>query len=351
MRSLLRLLAPILVLLLGVSAAAAPGLWVVRPETTDRQGGEIAIFGTIHALPKDRVWLTPAIEQRLRRADRLVLETVIPDDPRVLGGIVARLGLRPGLKPLAQRLPPAAAARLAPALARAGLPPGALDQMESWLAAITISETALAAIGIDPKQGVEPQLTARAKRWRVAVEGLETPEEQLGFLDGLSEADQVAMLEATLAESDDLRRETDGLIATWQAGDVDRIAKEFAQEARATPGLAQVLLTNRNRRWADEVGAMLRRPGRVFLAVGAAHLGGPDGLLAILRNRGFAVEAIDTDAAVADKPPARGKARAGKGKASNGKASKGKAKGSKAKGSQTKAKASKGSKPAKKKRR
>lgn len=338
MRLLLALAALLSALLPGAPALAAPGLWVVRQDKT-----EVAIFGTVHALPKGRPWLTPVIEDRLRRADRLVLETVLPDDPLAVARLAMRLGMRPGLKPLAQRLSPEAARRLTPALAAAGLPPAALDGMESWLAAITISEAALSAIGIDPKQGVEPQLTAGAKRWRVAVEGLETPEEQLGFLDGLAEADQVAMVEATLAESGDIRRETEQLIGAWAAGDVDRIAADFAQEARATPGLAQVLLTNRNRRWADEVGAMLRRPGRVFLAVGAAHLGGPDGLLAILRNRGFAVEAVDTDAAVVREAPARGKA--GKAaKAKDGKTRAGKAKAGKAKAGKAKASAGKGSK-------
>lgn len=289
-----------------VPAAAAPGLWVAKDGKA-----EVTIFGTIHALPRGNGWLSPAFARRFDRADRLVLETIIPDDPMALAPVVSRLGMRAGLPPIRQRVSPAAYARLAPILATTGLPVAALDNMESWLAAITVSEASLAAVGIDPKQGVEPALLARARRLNKPVTGLETPTEQLGFLDGLPEADQAAMLEAVLADTADVRAETQRLIGLWQDAEVETIAADFSNEAKATPTLQRVLLSERNRRWADEVVAMLRRPGRVFLAVGAAHLGGRDGLLTILANRGLTVEAVDMAAERAAAPPAR-KAKAGK---------------------------------------
>ncbi len=279
----------------AVPAIASPGLWVVRDGKA-----EVAIFGTIHALPRGNGWLAPTLARRFDRADRLVLETIIPDDPMALAPVISRMGTRTGLPPIRQRVSPAAFARLGPVLSGSGLPPAALDSMESWLAAITISEASLAAVGIDPRQGVEPILLARARRQGKPVTGLETPTEQLGFLDSLPDADQAAMLEATLGDTADVRGETQRLIGRWQDGDVDIIAADFAREAKATPTLQRVLISERNRRWADEVVAMLRRPGRVFLAVGAAHLGGRDGLLTILRNRGLAVEAVD----LAEAPPA-----------------------------------------------
>ncbi len=337
------LLLAALLLAHAVPAAAAPGLWVVK------QGkAEVTIFGTIHALPRGNGWLSPAFARRFDRADRLVLETIIPDDPMALAPVVSRLGMRAGLPPIRQRVSPAAYARLAPILANSGLPVAALDNMESWLAAITVSEASLAAVGIDPKQGVEPALLARARRLNKPVAGLETPTEQLGFLDGLPEADQTAMLEAVLADTADVRTETQRLIALWQDAEVETIAADFAREAAATPTLRRVLLSERNRRWADEVVAMLRRPGRVFLAVGAAHLGGRDGLLTILTNRGLEVEAVDMAAERAATPaprkakagkPVKGKKgeKAGKGKGKKAKAEK-PAKGKKAKATAKKAK-------------
>ncbi len=279
--AMLRLLALALFFLAG-PALAAPGVWQVS-----RGGAELTIYGSIHALPKGMAPLPANAAARFDAADDLIIETVIPDDPMALAPTVARLGARPGLKPLAQRVSPAAAARLVPMLSGSGLPVTALDGLTSWLAAITLSEVTLASVGIDPKQGVEPALMARARAAQKPIVGIETPEQQLGFLAALPEADQNAMLEAVLSDSADIKTETDKLLALWQAADIDTIAADFNKEAKATPTLQRVLLTDRNRRWADWLEGVMARPGKHFLAVGTAHLGGPEGLLALLAARGL----------------------------------------------------------------
>ena len=283
----------LLALLLASPVAAAPGMWLVRDGDT-----EIALFGTVHALPKGEAWMTPALKARFDAADTLVLETVIPDDPFALAPLLAEIGLRPGLKPLTERVSAAVRPRLAPAAATAGLPLAALDRMETWLAAITLSEATLRSMGIVSDSGVEPALTARARAAKKAIVGLETPEQQLRYLDSLPEADQAAMLEATLDDLKVARADTERLLGLWRAGDVETIAQEFAREAKASPLLTKVLLTDRNARWADWISGVMKRPGKVFLAVGAGHFGGPDGLLTLLKARGLTVERVDAAAMV-----------------------------------------------------
>ena len=268
----------------AVPAVAAPAAWVVRDADT-----EVTLFGTIHALPKGVEWLSPAVAARLDAADTLVLEAVMPDDPAALGPIINRVGMPPGVKPLAERVSAAALPKLTAAAVTAGVPMAALDRMESWLVAMTLSNAALTGVGIDATSGVEPVLTARARGRNIAIIGLETVEQQLGFLDTLPDADQTAMLLATIDDVGDTRREFDTLSALWQAGNVDAIARDFDAETRATPLLRQRLLVARNQRWADWITGVMRRPGKVFIAVGAGHLGGPDGLLAILKARQLTV--------------------------------------------------------------
>ncbi len=274
-------------LLLGAPAAAAPGLWVARDADT-----EITLFGTIHALPATEKWLDARIATRLDAADSLVLETVIPDDQGAFATLVSRIGMSDQLKPLAARLPAAQAKRLPAAAASLGLPLPMLDRMATWLAAISISEASTAKLGISAQDGVEPALTKRAKLHAKPIIGLETPEQQLNYLANLPAADQMAMLVATIDDLPDARTETDALMAAWRAGDIDRIAADFAAEAKASPLLTKTLLTDRNRRWADWIAGLMRRPGQVFVAVGAGHMGGPDGLVAMLRARGLKVEPV-----------------------------------------------------------
>ena len=59
---------------------------------------------------------------------------------------------------------------------------------------------------------------------------------------------------------------------------------------KVSPGLYQRLVVKRNRRWADRLADRLRSPGKVVVVVGIGHMVGPDGLPALLRARGFAVE-------------------------------------------------------------
>ena len=268
--------------------AAKPALWAIH----GGGGAEITLYGTVHALPKGVDWLTPAASARLAAADTLVLETVIPDDRFALAPLLTQLGVRDGLKPLAQRVP-AAAARIGPAAATAGIPLAALDRMKVWLAAITLNEATYERLGISPADGVEPALTVRAKTMNKTVIGLETPQQQLAYFDTLPDSDQALLLTATLDDMASARADTDRLLAAWQAGDVSSIAEDFAREAHASPVLQRVLLTDRNTRWADWIARLATHPGKTFVAVGAGHFGGADGLLADLKARGLTVERVE----------------------------------------------------------
>lgn len=283
----MRLLIGLVAVLLANPVVAAPAMWVIHNGDSD-----ITLFGSVHALPKGEAWQTPRVLSRLDAADTLVLETVIPADPMALAPIVQQLGTKPGLKPLSTRVSPDYAKRLPAAAAAAKVPVAALDGMNTWLAAVTLSQASFAAMGLTPEDGVEPALTARAKAARKNVIGLETPEQQLGFLAGLPETDQVKMLEATLDDVAGAKTDIDALIAAWRIGDIEKIARDFDRETRASPVLQATLLTNRNRRWADWIAGVSKRPGKLFIAVGAGHYGGPDGLLALLKAREVTVVAV-----------------------------------------------------------
>lgn len=273
--------------LLAVPAMATPQAWVVRDGDT-----EITLFGTIHALPRGTQWLTPALAARFDAADTLVLEAVMPDDPQALMPLIAEIGMPAGMKPIAERVPAAMLPKVTATAIAAGVPMAALDRMESWLAAVTLGDAALQGLGISADQGVEAQLTARARARNMPIIGLETPEQQLRYFDGLPQADQTAMLLATIDDVANARADMASMLALWQAGDVDGIARDFDTEMQATPLLRKRLLVDRNTRWADWLAGVMQRPGKHFVAVGAGHMGGPDGLLAQLRARGLTVTAL-----------------------------------------------------------
>ena len=272
---------------LAAPAAAEPAMWTVRDADT-----EVTLFGTIHELPADIPWLTPRIVDRFDAADTLVVEVVLPDAPYELVRLIDSLGRGQGQPPVSERVPPEKRAALARAIAESGLPPATLDSMETWLVTLTLGDLATDKAGLSAERGADAVLTARAKAAGKPLVGLETATQQLGYFDALPEADQRALLVATLDDMATMPGDMKRLVALWQAGDVTAIAADFDREMRATPGLQRVLVSDRNRRWADWIAGVMARPGKVFVAVGAGHLAGPDNLPDLLKAKGLTVERV-----------------------------------------------------------
>ena len=109
----------------------------------------------------------------------------------------------------------------------------------------------------------------------------------MGLFDSLPEAGQLAYLRQVVDNLDKVIAQVDTLIGEWGEGDADGLAKAMnAEEADA--GLTELLLTRRNKAWAEWINARLDKPGTVFMAVGAGHLAGPDSVQEQLSVRGLA---------------------------------------------------------------
>ncbi|WP_017666504.1 TraB/GumN family protein [Sandarakinorhabdus sp. AAP62] len=276
----------ILCLWLASPAWAVPAMWQVG------QGKrQITLYGTIHALPKGTDWLTPQAAQAFNRAGTLVVEIAGPSDPAAMRAVVMELGRLPTPVPLASRLPDELKPKADALLKAAGLPVGALDGMESWLAALTLVQIEVARAGLDPAAGVDVALIARARAAGKRLIGLETARGQLALFDSLPEADQRLLLASAIADAGKTVEQMQGLVAAWGAGDVDRILKDF-DDASLSPELEKRLFHDRNAAWANWVQAALKRPGRKFMAVGAAHMAGPHSLIAMLQARGIPVKRV-----------------------------------------------------------
>jgi hypothetical protein len=285
---MLRTLLPALALLALTSCTppaprqdADPALWVVRDADTT-----IYLFGTVHALKPGLGWFDDAVRDAFDKSDALVLELVLPPDAE-MQAIVQELGANDGA--LSAQLPPETARKLHDALARMGKAPDMLDGSEAWLAAIQLANMPARATGYDPKDGAETVLSAAAAKANKPVTGLETAREQFGYFDRLSPGAQQALLAQTLDELPEAETRLDAIVAAWGKGDTDAIGKLLNDDLARAPELARALLIERNRHWADWIAARMKRPGTVFVAVGAGHLAGDRWLQGELARRGMRV--------------------------------------------------------------
>ena len=267
---------------------ARPALWRVADADTT-----IYLFGTFHALPPGYAWEDATLRQAFGKADRLVIETIV-GDPRAMGALLFRLGTPASPPPpLLERVPPGRRAELEALIKRSGLPMKMLDGLETWAAAFLLVQPMMADLGVTGAEGVEETLKAEFAANRRPVGELETVEQQLGYIDGLDEADQRAFLESFIEQTADMRAEFAAMLAAWARGDERAIADTFDKELKESPGLREALLVRRNAVWADTIKARLDdTPGTILVAVGAGHLAGPDSVQEMLARHGVEVTRV-----------------------------------------------------------
>jgi uncharacterized protein YbaP (TraB family) len=270
-------------------APASPSkvaLW----EVSDASGPRAWIFGTVHALPPDTQWQRPAVAEALGKADRLVLEIGEDLNPELAGEALARLARTPGLPPPSQRIAPEHRRELDGIYQKLGLRDQTFPDMESWAVALQIAAIAGERSGIHAADGVEPELRRLAKGKPVI--GLETIDGQFAIFDRLPQRQQTTLLEQTVAEVSSPEAEEQVLLAMWLRGDDLGIARESEKGFLTDGALRDALLTRRNQAWVGQVEALLQGGARPFIAVGAAHVAGRDGLPALLAARGWVVKRV-----------------------------------------------------------
>ncbi|HEX6375449.1 MAG TPA: TraB/GumN family protein [Allosphingosinicella sp.] len=269
------------------AAAARPAMWKLADSDTD-----IYLFGTIHLLPEGQAWRTAAFDAALAGADELVLEVADIDDMMASAQAMQKLGLSPGLPPIAERVPEGKRAALRAMIAESGYPEAVFDRLETWAAALPLLGVTFKRLGLDPSLGVERQIGAPFRASGRKVTGLETIEQQLGYFDGLSESAQRALLLAVVEDSAETRAEFRAMLDAWSRGDLAGIARSFDDETQMSPELKEALMRRRNQRWAAWLAARLETPGTVFVAVGAGHLAGEDSVQAMLKAQGLKAKRV-----------------------------------------------------------
>jgi uncharacterized protein len=269
----------------GATQDVDPALWVVKDDDTT-----IYLFGTVHILKPGLGWFDGSVKAAFDSSDRLVLEIVEPAAAEAQALFTAFAMNRNG-NTLRSRLNDAQRTRYERAMTRIGVAAETFDPFDPWAAAVTMQVMGMTKSGFDLNNGVEKQLVAAAKVSDKPVEGVETMAYQLGIFDSLSDEQQVAFLDETAKNIDDLGSTMDRLVALWAAPDPDGLAAAM-NEGLTDPRLYNALLTKRNASWAKWINQQMEKPGVTFMAVGAGHLAGSTSVQALLLAYGVNTQRV-----------------------------------------------------------
>lgn len=267
-----------------------PALFVVRDADS-----AIYLFGTVHVRRPGSGWGGPAAQAALFESDEVWTEIDIdPDAGARSQAIIMRLGMAPRDLPLSRRLSEAENRRLDALLAQLRLPRAMIEPMQPWFAGITLSIIPMMQAGYDPNAGVDQMIDTAAEAAGKRMRAFETLEQQLNFMAGLSEAAQREMLLDAIDQGAKGAEELDGMSAAWETGDLDALEELVVEDTRKNyPELYGLLIRARNDAWMDVLTQELNGSGVDFVAVGAGHIVGRDGLVAQFRARGFTVERVE----------------------------------------------------------
>jgi uncharacterized protein len=290
-RSLIgRIVVVVALLLLTVAQAAQAKTFAWK---ATGKGGTIYLMGSIHVMSASFYPLNPALEAAFKDADLLVEEVDLAEmlDPMAQMSILTK-GMLPSNQSLDKVLSPATLALVQKSIGDTSGAAAPLMRFKPWMLAITLQGMELMKAGFDPSLGLDQHFYDQAKEGGKAVQGLETVDFQISRFDGMTMEQQDRMLAETLKELATETATVDKLGDAWKSGDVATVEQLALADLKSDPLMYQRLLVERNRNWLPKIEALFARRGRALVVVGAAHMVGPDGLIAMLRAKGYTVEQL-----------------------------------------------------------
>ena len=277
---------------------SGPLLWKI-----ERAGRPTSyLFGTVHLTDERVTKLSPAVEQALSQSKTVALEvsdisekataTVIAQSaPLVMFTDGRRLdGLLSGTEyDTVKRI-----------ISRSGMPSDLAALFKPWIVTMIMSVSDCERTSIQQGARVLDMKIAEVGKARgLQVVGLETIPEQLQALAAVPEPQQLDMLRASLKFADRTNDMMETLVQLYLERKISAalpfqiaIAKQVGIGNEAFAGFQEKLLTERNIKMRTTAEPLLQRGG-VFIAIGALHLPGKQGLVALLRQAGYTVTPIE----------------------------------------------------------
>lgn len=272
----------------GLPKAGKSSVWRV-----EKNGKELYLAGTIHLLREQDHPLPAAFEEAYRASRRMIFE--LPpgsDDDAMTAHRMQEMGTYGPGGELAQDISVETMKLLEAWAQRRGQPLEAFAKMRPWMLALTIAAVEYQLIGAEARRGVDNYFEKRAKQDGKPGSGLETVEFQLGIFAGLSKALQEELLLQTLKEAEAISRDFEALLHAWREGDAEKLQAFLFRDAEKYPELTEAFLVRRNRQWVAPLLQALEGGETAMALVGAGHLGGKHGLIALLEAQGCRVQPV-----------------------------------------------------------
>jgi uncharacterized protein len=247
------------------------------------------LLGSVHVAKPDLYPLDARIEDAFGASDVLVLELVLDEAAQLEAAQrMMALGQLPAGKRLNDVVAPETWELLVRRQSERNLPLFGLRGFRPWFVALTVTTQELERQGFSSEHGIDEHFRRAAAERGGRIEPLETLDRQLALFTGLTPEAEEQMLRQTLEDLDGYASELASAFRLWSAGDaagVDELLVSPMQ--KEYPELFQQLFVDRNVAMVERMLEMAKVPGHYFVVVGAGHLVGSSGIVALLGARGI----------------------------------------------------------------
>ncbi len=259
-------------------------------KVTGPHGGTLFLGGSIHSLRSTDYPLPSAYNRAFESSSRLVFE----DDPSAASSYRLRRfsnsGKYSGRDSLKNHLDPRTYDYLRRVFGLMHLPEKDWAKLRPW--ALVLALWSAEGGGYSQELGVEGFLAKRAQANSMPISGLESFNEHMEIFSKMTDHQAELLLLLTFIPSEAGCEKQKRQMTAWRRGDADAVARMQRESFRDFPTFYDRLLTARNRNWIPKIERYLNSGQVYFVVAGAAHMGGPQGVIALLKARGCRVEQI-----------------------------------------------------------
>jgi len=264
-------------------------LWKVQSKTNT-----VYVLGSIHYLKKEMYPLDEKIEKAFDQSEILVVEADVSnigkeDIEKLLGNAFYTEN-----DTLQKHLSPENYGLVKKKLEELGASLEVANKYKPWFLALNLVSLEALKLGFDPNYGIDRYFLERAAERKKILE-LEGLEYQFKLFSALSEKEQQSFLLYILKDIKVLERELDKLVKAWNAGDekgIELIMTKSIKDDKKLIPVYEKLVVERNKEMVSKIEKYLKEKETFFVVVGAGHLVGKQGMIGLLKGKGFLVEQL-----------------------------------------------------------
>ena len=245
------------------------------------------LFGTMHLIEKQYFIFPEKLEKIVKKTDKLVMELAgLPNQLEVMKYVTLTEGTFADFFSKEQM-----DSILVWAKAELNMSEEAFTKTMSKMKPFVVVQMATQIHFMGKTESYEMSFEKIARENNIAIAGFETIAEQMGIFDKMTKEQQTEMVMETIRDPKKGIEVTQKMQKLYQGQNVDSLYLMIQEEGGTITEDQATILDDRNERWIPMIQEMAKKE-KLFIAVGAGHLGGPKGVIRLLEEKGYKITPV-----------------------------------------------------------